>query len=106
MKKLILSTALLFGSIALCNAQTKAPPDIEKLLQKNMCLACHKVDTKLVGPSYKDVMAQKKYKPKQIVDLIYKPNPKNWPGFPAMAALPNVPKDEALKIAQWMVTLK
>jgi len=30
------------------------------LAQKNNCLACHAVDTKLVGPAYKDVAA--KYK--------------------------------------------
>jgi cytochrome c len=32
----------------------------EELLKKNACTACHAVDKKLVGPSYKDVSA--KYK--------------------------------------------
>jgi cytochrome c len=50
-------------------------------------------------------MAKKKYKPEQIVELIYNPQPSNWPGYPPMAALPNVPKDEALKIAKWIVSL-
>lgn len=87
-------------------AQTKIPADIEKLLAKNVCLACHKVDTRLVGPAYIEVMKQKKYKATQIVELIYKPNPSNWPGYPPMAAMASVPKDEALKIAKWIVTLK
>jgi cytochrome c551/c552 len=30
----------------------------EQLLQKNGCVACHAVDKKLVGPSYKDVAAK------------------------------------------------
>jgi cytochrome c5 len=30
----------------------------EQLLQKNACIACHAVDKKLVGPSYKDVAAK------------------------------------------------
>ncbi|MCU0324194.1 MAG: c-type cytochrome [Spirosomaceae bacterium] len=107
MKKTILSLLFVAGVAATtAKAQTKIPPDIEKLLQKNTCLACHKADTKLVGPAYKEVMQKKKYKAEQIVELIYKPKPSNWPGYPAMAALPQVPKDEAKKIADWIVTLK
>ncbi len=106
MKKLLLVFALVAGISTLSHAQTKIPPKIQKLLQKNTCLACHNPDKKLVGPAYVDVMKQKKYKPEEIVALIAKPNPKNWPGYPPMAALPNVPKDEALEIAKWITTLK
>ncbi|HAO51817.1 MAG TPA: cytochrome C, partial [Runella sp.] len=53
---------------------------------------------------YKEVMAKKKYKPEQIVELIANPKPANWPGYPPMAPL-NVPKDEAMKIAKWIVSL-
>lgn len=91
---------------AMASAQTKIPPNVQKVLQKNTCLACHNPDTKLVGPAYKEVMKKKNYKPEQIVALIYKPKPSNWPGYPAMAALPQVPKDEAMLIANWIVTLK
>ncbi len=106
MKKL--GFALMIGlcvSVA-SKAQTKAPADIEKLLTKNTCLACHKVDTKLVGPAYIEVMKQKKYSAAQIEALIYKPNPANWPGYPPMAAMTNVPKAEAKKIAKWIASLK
>ena len=53
MKKplLLLAIALTFGAQA-------ATPD--EILTKGGCLACHKVDKKVVGPSYKDVAA--KYK--------------------------------------------
>jgi cytochrome c len=104
-------TKMLFAAAAFCaastvaNAQVKIPADIEALLTKNTCLACHKADQKLVGPGYKEVMAKKKYKPEEIVELIYNPKPANWPGYPPMAALPSVPKDEALKIAKWIVSL-
>ena len=30
----------------------------EELAKKNACIACHTVDKKLVGPSYKDVAAK------------------------------------------------
>jgi cytochrome c len=91
------------------SAQTKAPDppaEIQTLLQKNICLTCHKVNDRLVGPAYVEVANKKNYTPEQIVALIYKPKPENWPGYPPMAALPNVPKDEALKIANWIVSLR
>jgi cytochrome c len=40
-------------------AATAAQAD-EALLKKHNCIACHAIDKKLVGPSYKDVA--KKYK--------------------------------------------
>jgi cytochrome c len=106
MKKIFLVLSLIFVSGIALQAQTPIPDDIKLLLQKNTCLACHKVDGKLVGPGYKEVMKKKKYKPDQIVKLIYNPKPSNWPGYVPMAALPSVPKDEALKIATWIASLK
>ncbi len=108
MKKTLIALSFVLAFMAKINAQTQTPipDDIKALLQKNTCLACHKVDTKLVGPAYKEVMKKKKYKPEQIVKLIYNPKPTNWPGYIPMAALPSVPKDEALKMATWIASLK
>ncbi len=106
MKKSLLAIAIVLGIASVSKAQTKIPPDIEKLLQKHTCLACHRVDARLVGPAYQEVMKKKKYKAEQIVELIYKPKPSNWEGYPPMAAMTNVPKDDALKIAKWITTLK
>jgi cytochrome c len=108
MKKVI-QTIFVCASVAFfagnVQAQSiKVPADIEALLSKNTCLACHKADVKLIGPAYKDV-AKKKYTAEKIVELIYKPQPSNWPGYIPMAAMTNVPKDEALKIAKWINTL-
>ena len=49
-------------------AQTAAP-DAEKLLAANNCLACHAVDKKVVGPSYKDVAAKYKDKPDAVTQV-------------------------------------
>jgi cytochrome c len=106
MKKALLTLSLIAAVSFASSAQTKIPPKIQKLLQKNTCLACHNPDKKLVGPAYVEVMKQKKYKASEIVALIYKPNPKNWPGYPPMAAMPQVPKAEAEEIAKWITTLK
>ncbi|WP_234733114.1 c-type cytochrome [Tellurirhabdus bombi] len=98
-------TAVLVAAVAFnANAQTKIPDDINQLLTKNTCLACHNPDNRLVGPAYKDV-AKKKYTDAQIVELIYAPKPEHWPGYPPMAPMKQVPKDDALKIAKWINSL-
>lgn len=107
MKKILILTIL--GLASFCTKaqhqhhQQKAiiPVDVEKLLQKYACLACHKVDAKLIGPAYMDV-SKKKYTAAQIVELIYNPRPANWPGFPPMSPMKHVPEAEALKIAKWI----
>ncbi|MCX6187570.1 MAG: cytochrome C [Bacteroidetes bacterium] len=87
------------------SATTQIPADIQELLQKNTCLTCHTVDTRLVGPAYKEV-AQKNYTPEQIVELVHKPMPEHWAGYPPMAPLPNVPAEDIIKIANWINSLK
>lgn len=80
--------------------------EIEPLLVKNTCTACHQVSKRQVGPSFTDI-AKRKYSDDRIVQLIYKPEPKNWPEHETpMAAMPQVPRDEALKIASWINSLR
>jgi len=80
--------------------------EIEPLLVKNTCTACHQVNKRQVGPSFADI-AKRKYSNERIVQLIYTPEPKNWPEHETpMAAMPQVPKDEALKIAGWINSLR
>ena len=89
-------------------ASKKAPTyaEIEPLLAKNTCTACHQVSKRQVGPAFTDI-AKRKYSNERIVQLIYNPEPKNWPEHETpMAPMPQVPKDEALKIAAWINSLK
>ncbi len=80
--------------------------EIEPLLVKNTCTACHQVSKRQVGPSFADI-AKRKYSNDRIVQLIYTPEPKNWPEHETpMVAMPQVPKDEALKIAGWINSLR
>ncbi len=79
---------------------------IEPLLVKNTCIACHRVDQRQVGPAFQDV-AKRGYTPERIVELIYNPEPENWPDYAVpMAAMPQVPKEEALQIARWINSLR
>ncbi len=84
--------------------QPGTPSDVQALLTKYACATCHQVDKKMVGPSWKDI-ARKKYSKKRIIELVYKPEPANWPGYPPMVAQPTVPKADLGKIADWLATL-
>lgn len=80
--------------------------EIEPLLTRNTCLACHQVNKKQVGPAYKDI-AKRNYSVDRIVELIYSPEPANWPDYATpMAPMPQVPKADATKIARWIQSLK
>ena len=85
----------------------KAPTfkEVEGLLAKYTCIACHNPDKKQIGPSYTDI-AKRKYANEKIVELIYSPQPANWPGYATeMPPMPHVPKTDALRIAAYINSL-
>ena len=74
------------------------------LFQKN-CLACHQMDAKMVGPSYKDVA--KKYKgdagaAAKLATKIQKGGAGAWGQIP-MPPHPNVNDAEAQTLAKWIL---
>jgi len=88
-------------------ATTKVPTfeAVKPLLAKHSCLACHNADKRQVGPAYKEV-AKRKYSNDKIVQLIHNPQPQNWPEYATeMPPMPQVPKNDALKIAAWINSL-
>ena len=75
------------------------------LLKKHTCLACHAKDKKVIGPSYEDI-AKRKYSDQQILALVNKPNPQNWPDYATeMAPMSHIPANDVLKIASWINNL-
>ena len=109
MNKSFVVAAIFMLSAVIARAQDKAvaskiPADVEKILTKHACLACHKVDARVVGPAYLEV-AKKKYTKDQIVELVYNPKPANWPGYPPMTPMKHVPKEDVLVIAGWITSL-
>ena len=79
--------------------------EVQPLLTNNTCVACHSKEKRIVGPSFKEI-AKRKYSNEKIVELIYNPQPKNWPEYATpMAPMPQVPGDQALKIAAWINAL-
>jgi cytochrome c len=80
----------------------------QALAQAKNCMACHAVDKKLVGPSYKDVAAkyagQKDAVDKLAVKII-KGGSGVWGPVP-MPANAQVNEADAKKLAAWVLTQK
>ncbi|UZD23350.1 hypothetical protein PBT90_08115 [Algoriphagus halophytocola] len=80
--------------------------EIKTILAKNTCSACHQKDKKLIGPAYADV-AKRRYSDERIVELIYNPEPQNWPEYATeMPPMAQVSKEDAMKIAKWINSLR
>jgi cytochrome c len=80
----------------------------EALAKSKNCMACHAVDKKLVGPSYKDV-AKKYAGDAKAVDAlaakIMKGGSGVWGAIP-MPANPQVNDADAKKLAAWVLSTK
>ncbi len=93
---LILAAALPIASAALAD---------EALAKARNCMACHAVERKLVGPSYKDVAA--KYKgdataADKLAAKIIKGGSGVWGPVP-MPANPQVNEADSKKLAAWIL---
>jgi len=98
---------VLFAMAVALTATAPAFADQALATAKN-CMACHAVDKKLVGPSYKDVAA-KYASDKSAVDKlagkIVKGGSGVWGPVP-MPANAQVNDAEAKKLAAWIMTVK
>ena len=75
------------------------------LASKSACLACHAVDKKLVGPSYKDVAAKHKGQAdaEAKVAARIKSGGSGMYGPIPMPAQPNLKDDELKLLAAWIL---
>ena len=101
MKRIALATITALAMMGSAHAN-------EALATKNGCMACHKVDTKLVGPSYKDVAAKYKGDKKaeaMLIDKVKKGGMGVWGPVPMP---PNAAvKDEDIKtLVKWVLATK
>lgn len=90
------------------STQEKVPTftDLKAMLTSYTCLACHNPEKKLVGPSFSDI-AKRKYSADKIVQLIHNPQPQNWPDYPTpMPPMPQVKREDGLKIAAYINSIK
>ena len=96
--------------ITLAMALSVAAPAMadEALAKSKNCMACHSIDKKLVGPSYKDVA--KKYAGQKdaeatLVTHVMKGSKGVWGPVP-MPANANVNEAEAKQLVTWVMSLK
>ena len=78
----------------------------EALAKAKNCMACHSVEQKIVGPSYKDVA--KKYTAKdedKLVEKVLKGGKGSWGEVP-MPPNAAVKPEEAHKLVKWILSLK
>jgi cytochrome c len=89
-------------------AGTAVADELEDMMKKNGCNACHAEDKKVIGPSYKDVA--NKYKgdataAAKLADKVKKGGSGVWGPVP-MPPNPTVKDDDVKKMVQLILTLK
>ncbi|MGV8804855.1 MAG: c-type cytochrome [Polaromonas sp.] len=105
LKRTLLSLATVAAGFAVC---APAMADLKLATAKN-CMACHAVDKKVLGPSYKDVAAKyagQKDAAAKLEAKVIKGGGGVWGGPVAMPANPQVSADEAKKLVAWILAQK
>lgn len=101
----LLRWSTLGAVLAAMAAPALASPE---LAAKKNCMACHAVDKKLVGPSYKDVSAKyanQKTAVDTLAQKVIKGGSGVWGPVP-MPANAQVNEAEAKELVRWILTLK
>jgi len=83
------------------------PSDGEMIMKKLDCATCHKIDKKIIGPSYLDIAKKYPMNDKNISylsDKIIKGGSGVWGAIP-MAPHAALKKDDAKKIAKYILSL-
>jgi cytochrome c len=105
MKSIILSagaTLIILGGVSSASAADMLP-----LATSSGCTACHQIDTKLVGPAYKEVAAKYKDQEDAVASLSAKVKAGGTGIWGEVPMPPNAHvKDEDIKtIVEWIMTL-
>ena len=80
----------------------------EKLIAKSDCIGCHKLDKKLIGPSYLEIAKKYSLTDKNVAYLtgkIIKGGSGVWGAIP-MSAHASLKKDDAKSMATYILSLK
>jgi len=104
-RKIQLTMAMGLLVLGVLGSGQYAAADAQALAQKSGCMACHAVDKKIVGPSYKEVAAKYKDDPKAVEFLSGKV--KNggsgvWGQVP-MPANAAVSDEDAKMLVEWIL---
>lgn len=100
-----LPAVLMAAATLVAAAPAAASPE---LAQSRICMGCHGVAEKKIGPAFKDVAARyagQKDAAAKLADKIVKGGSGSW-GVVPMPANPKVTADEARQLAAWVLTLR
>jgi cytochrome c len=103
-KPIVVAAALALLALA----STAQAQDAAKLAKDKACLACHQVDRKLVGPSYKDVAAKYRNDKNAMAALtksVRSGSQGKWGQVP-MPPNPSVSEKEAQILVKWILSQK
>jgi len=96
------------GEVAQKEDQSQQYVKGEKLIAKFDCLACHKVDQKVVGPAYQEVAQKYEFNDKNVTYLagkIIKGGAGVWGQIP-MTPHPQVSEGDAKEMARYVLSLR
>lgn len=106
LNKVAAAVFVVVGVLAANPAQ--ANEDALALAQKNVCTACHGIDTKLVGPSYQDVAKKYAGNANALTELkasIKAGGAGKWGQIP-MPPQPQLSDEQLTTLAQWILSIK
>jgi len=100
--------AVILVAGVLATGAARAADAGEELMKKDGCTACHSIDKKVVGPSYKEVAA--KYRgdagaAAKLAEKIKKGGSGVWGPVP-MPANPQINEAEAHTLVKWVLSQK
>ncbi len=92
------------GAPAVASAAALKAPDVMPTLQKYACIACHGMDNKLVGPSFKEIVAKQGKRADAQAYLAGKIK-NGGQGVYGQIPMPaqSISEAEATRVAQWLV---
>lgn len=100
---------LLLSSLLLAAAGTASADPAEELLKKHACVACHAVDSQLVGPAYKKVAEKYRGDKKaeaMLVQKVLNGGAGVWGQIPMPPHKGRVTDAEALTMVKHILALK
>src|SRR5262245_28203583 len=108
MKRIVTAIAAVIVAALVPSAHAADAKSAEALAQQSGCLACHTVDKKLVGPSYKEIADRYRNDKGAEANLFKKVKEGGKGVWGDIPMTPNAHvKDQDIKtIVQWILTIK
>jgi cytochrome c len=101
-----MKSAVRIGIFAAAMAASLPAAASDELAKKYACSACHAIDTKLVGPAFKEIAAKyrdDKAAPAKLAEKVKKGSQGVWGSIP-MPPNPTVPDADVTALVSWILS--